>query len=198
MKRLLPLRSSILVSTPGTDSTTPAILFSVSVCSRYNASRSIVSHFSRAAIQPIISSFPTFIARHTAPSTGVAFASAASIRSCRPSKSPLACGPRNPLPPLNPYRSTPIRAYRRILSTGGMPPAASTNTGIPADLQIDTISARGGGSTGSGSAEYPVQSMAVLSLMEQRNVSSDLTTTGFPPTSRNALSKILRPPHMMT
>ena len=35
---------------------------------------------------------------------------------------------------------------------GGMPPAASTNTGTPAGLHSATISSSGGGSAGSGSA----------------------------------------------
>src|SRR5690348_17752930 len=60
----------IVVVTPGTVSTIAAIFFTLRFHSRLRASRSNLVHASTAARQPITSSLPTFMARHTAPSHG--------------------------------------------------------------------------------------------------------------------------------
>src|SRR6185437_8862148 len=87
------------VLTHGTVSTSLRIRSTRPVHSALSFFRSILSQVSSAVRQPIISSLPTFIGRHTAPSRGLQFISAASIRSLRPSSNPLHCGPLSPLPP---------------------------------------------------------------------------------------------------
>src|ERR1700721_592893 len=52
-----------------------------------------------AVKKPMTSSLPTFMARRTAPSHGLVFSMAASIRPFPPSSRPLHCGPLSPFPP---------------------------------------------------------------------------------------------------
>ena len=90
----------------------------------------------------MISSLPTFMGRHTAPSHGLLLYMAASIRSLRPNNSPETCGPRRPFPPLKQYRSTPVFAKRVKFEYGGMPAASSSSTGTPAGLVISRMFCR--------------------------------------------------------
>src|SRR3984885_15914243 len=88
-------------STPGTVPTRVAMRCTRTPHSLLSLGTSIFNHVSTAARHPMISSLPTFIGRHTAPSHGLLLARAASIRSLRPRSRPLDCGPHKPLPPLN-------------------------------------------------------------------------------------------------
>src|SRR5581483_7630421 len=76
-----------------------------------------------------MSSLLTFIMRPMVPQCGLAFFLAASMRSLRPSSSPVSLGPRSALPPLKATRSKPIRLYSDRRSTGGTSAAASKSVG---------------------------------------------------------------------
>ena len=100
----------MFVLTPGTVATN-FWMRSTRLChSLFKAAGSARDQYSMAATIPIISSLPTFMGRHTAPSHGLLLARAASIRSFRPSRTPEHCGPDRPFPPLKQKRSTPIFA----------------------------------------------------------------------------------------
>ena len=77
-----------------------------------------------------MSSLPTFIMRPIVPQCGFAFNFAASIRSLRPSKSPVSFGPRIALPPLSAIKSKPSLKYSAMRPTGGTSAAASISVGI--------------------------------------------------------------------
>ena len=65
------------------------------------------------------------------PVFGEWFSTAAWIRSLRPARIPVACGPSNPLPPLSVTRSNPIFVNRVSVSGGGISAATSISTGTP-------------------------------------------------------------------
>src|SRR5437763_735436 len=90
-----------------------------------------------AVRQPMTSSFPTFMARHTEPSDGQELCTAASIRSLRPRSTPLHGGPSKHLPPEDVYKSSVIFGYNWVLSMGGITAALSRNRGRLGSVAMD-------------------------------------------------------------
>ena len=81
----------------------------------------------------MISSRLTLAGRPTV-ANGLPLAMQASIRSCRPTTSPVDCGPMMLLPPLKMVRSAPAFQKRVRVDSGGHSEAASTISGTPALL----------------------------------------------------------------
>ena len=90
----------------------------------------------------MISSRLTLAGRPTV-ANGLPLAMHASIRSCRPTTSPVDCGPMMLLPPLKMVRSAPAFQKRVRVDSGGHSEAASTISGTPAPRAMLTRSSSG-------------------------------------------------------
>ena len=90
----------------------------------------------------MISSRLTLAGRPTV-ANGLPLAMQASIRSCRPTTSPVDCGPMMLLPPLKMVRSAPAFQKRVRVDSGGHSDAASTISGTPAPRAMLTRSPSG-------------------------------------------------------
>ena len=145
-----------------------------------------------------IPSLPTFMPRPMLP-WGMAFNRAASMRSVRPARIPVDCGPRSALPPLSTTRSAPASMKRVKCDAGGMSDAVSTRTGTPASLPIAMRSsgvnvsgagglarffAFGGPNTSCFSAATRTAIRAVLSLILAVSSSRSFASTIVMPAAR--------------
>ena len=123
---------------PGMSPSRSATWADLALQSAWIASKSVSTNISNAVTRPAISSLHTFAARPIASELGDELAYAASIRSARPARIPVDCGPSTPLPPLKLTMSAPWSRYLLKFSGGGSIAAASTMTGTSRACAVST------------------------------------------------------------